>query len=167
MSNDAESFAEFVERASRRLIGSAWLLVGDWGRAEDLAQTALSRMWPRWHTIAEPDAYAYTVLVTTYLRWQRRRWTNEIPTEPLPARMGDDPFAGVDVRESVRRALATLTARQRAVVSLRYFADLTEAQTATILGCSVSAVKSHAARALATLRNHPGLAGLLSAEVRP
>jgi RNA polymerase sigma factor (sigma-70 family) len=142
MTDDAESFAQFVERASRRLIGSAWLLLGDWAGAEDLAQTALSRMWPRWHTIADPDAYAYTVLVTTYLRWQRRRWNTEIPTEQLPARTGEDPFPGVDVRESVRRALATLTARQRAVVSLRYFADLR---------------KNHAARGLATLRHHPGL----------
>jgi RNA polymerase sigma-70 factor (sigma-E family) len=166
MTDEAAGFAAFVQRASRRLTGSAWLLVGDWARAEDLVQTTLSRMWPRWPTIADPDAYAYTVMVTTYLRWQRRRWTGEVPTDRLPARaVADDPFADVDVRESVRRAMAALSPQQRAVVSLRYFTDLTEAQSAAVLGCSVAAVKSRAGRALRMLRHHPALAGLLTAEV--
>ena len=101
------------------------------------------------------------VMVHTYAKWWRRKWRGEGPTEVPPDRAVDDPaFAAVDVRESVRRALADLTRGQRAVVVLRHFGDFTEAQTAQALGCSVGTVKSQHSRAMTALRTSPYLAGL-------
>jgi RNA polymerase sigma factor (sigma-70 family) len=101
------------------------------------------------------------VLTSIFLTWRRRRWWGEIPTS---ARWLTSPAADqtedVLVRRSVLAALAALSARQRAVVVLRYFLDLTETQTAAELGCSVGSVKSHASRALQQLRSAPELDGL-------
>jgi RNA polymerase sigma-70 factor (sigma-E family) len=167
MDDPADGFAEFVQRTQRRLLSLAWSLVGDWARAQDLTQTVLLRIWPRWESLADPEAYAQVVMVRTYLRWRRRRWLGEIPTHQLPdAPAPGNQFADAEVRQSLVRAMSALTARQRAVVTLRYLADLTEAQTANVLGCSIGAVKSHTSRALATLRDHPDLVGLLSEDVR-
>jgi RNA polymerase sigma factor (sigma-70 family) len=85
--------------------------------------------------------------------WWRRRWRGEVPTERLPEPAGRSPYDDVDVATAVNAALATLTARQRAVVVLRYFDDLTEADTAAALGCPVGTVKSTHAAALARLRD--------------
>ncbi|HEX4090974.1 MAG TPA: SigE family RNA polymerase sigma factor [Trebonia sp.] len=164
---ERESFADFAQRRSRALLRASWLLTGgDWALAEDLAQTALGEVWRRWDRVAvmeAPDAYAHKVLVNTSLRWRGRRWTGEIATAELPetvARGGE--FQQVDVRESLRRALRELTAKQRAVILLRYFEDRTEAEAADILGCSVGTVKSQASKALARLRHVPGLAEILT-----
>ncbi len=155
-------FEEFVAARSPALLRTAWLLTGDDGLAEDLVQTALAKAWPRWTTVAhdDPEAYVRAIVANTYATWWRRKWRGEVPTEALPDRSGGDPFAAVDVRESVRRALAGLTRGQRAVVVLRHFDDLTEAQTAAALGISVGTVKSQNARAMAALRTSPHLVGL-------
>ncbi|HEV7146159.1 MAG TPA: SigE family RNA polymerase sigma factor [Pedococcus sp.] len=164
-STASPSFEEYVAARGVSLVHTAWLLTGDYQRAEDLVQTALGKTWPRWGQIVEVgegsyDAYVRKVMMTTYISWWRRRWTAEYPTERLPERAPDgreDDEAAVDRRRDLLNALAPLPRGQRAVVVLRYFHDLTEAQTAEALGCSVGTVKSQTARALSTLRTSPAL----------
>ena len=166
---EPDGFRDFVEARSPALLRSGWLLTGDWPAAEDLVQTALAAAWPRWASLRRPDApelYVRKIMMNTFLRGRQRRWNGEIATGRQPERAAyGDVFAVVDARQSLLAALDRLPARQRAVVVLRYFADQTEAQTAAAMGCSVGAVKSHAAKALARLRDAPGLAELMSGEV--
>jgi RNA polymerase sigma-70 factor (sigma-E family) len=166
---EPDGFRDFVQARSSALLRSGWLLTGDWTSAEDLVQTALAAAWPRWSDLRRQDApelYVRKIMVNTFLRWRQRRWNGEIATGrlPEPAAHGD-VFAQVDARQSLLAALDRLPARQRAVVVLRYFADQTESQTAVAMGCSVGAVKSHAAKALARLRDAPGLSELLAGGV--
>jgi RNA polymerase sigma-70 factor (sigma-E family) len=160
---EPDGFGEFVAANSRALLRAAWLLTGNWSAAEDLVQTALAAAWPRWTTINNPTSYVHRVMTTTYLRWQRRRWTGEVATESLPEveTGSDDP----ESRRVLLDALSTLPRQQRAAIVLRYFADLSEADTAAALGCSVGAVKSHTSRAVAKLRSLPAVAALLEDEV--
>ena len=153
-----EAFEAYVAGRRRALLRAAWLLTGDWHLAEDLVQTALAKAYLAWRRIDEPDAYVRRVLVTTYVTWWRRRWNGEQPTDELPDTAADAVDA--DLRRQVRDVLRTLPRRQRAVVVLRYFEDLTEAETAAALGCSVGTVKSQHARAMARLRTSAGLADL-------
>jgi RNA polymerase sigma-70 factor (sigma-E family) len=157
------SFDDFVATRSRALWRSAWLLTGDAQKAEDLLQTALVKVWRRWPKVAKDgsvEAYARRALVTTYTDWWRRKWTGEVPTEVLPEldREGDAATEGLDLaatRHDLVEALARLSRGQRAVVVLRYFEDLTEAETASALGCSVGTVKSQHSRAMTALRLSP------------
>jgi RNA polymerase sigma-70 factor (sigma-E family) len=145
------TFEEFVAALWR----SAWLLTGDSQKAEDLVQTTLVKCWPRWSRIADGgavEAYVRRAMLTTYTDWWRRRWTGEVPTGTLPEAGSVGETSLSDDRRDLVRALATLPRGQRAVLVLRYFEDLTEAQTAEALGISVGTVKSQSARALATLR---------------
>ena len=157
---DRIEFTDFARDASRGLLRSAWLLTGDWAAAEDLVQVALVATWRRWDAI-EPGAgraYSRRVMLTTFLRLRRRRWSDERPEHRLPEHAGLERGLGqVELRESLRAALMGLSRQQRAVVVLRYFEDLSEASTAEVLGCSVGAVKSHGSRALKALRATPGL----------
>lgn len=160
-------FADFVRHQSTPMLRSAWLLTGgDWALAEDLVQTALGETWRHWDRVAlmdAPGAYAHKAMVNTFLSWRRRRWTREIATAEFPEHVSHTGgFRRVDMRDSLRRALGELTARQRAVVMLRYFEDRSEAETAEIMGCSAGTVKSQASRALARLRQLPGLAEILT-----
>src|SRR5205814_1929218 len=101
----------------------------------------------------DPDAYVRRVLVNVYLSARRRRWHGEYATGVLPdSPSGGDEFASVDLRDAVARALSTLGRRQRAVLVLRYFNDLSETQVAAAMDCSVGTVKSQSAKALAKLR---------------
>jgi RNA polymerase sigma-70 factor (sigma-E family) len=153
----ASDFDAYVAARGSDLYRTAYLLTGDHHRAEDLVQTALAKVWPRWQGITarsdlSPHAYVRRVMLTTYIAWWRRRWNGEEPSDRVPevaAAPDTDRAAG---REDLARALATLPRGQRAVIVLRYFEDLTEAQTAEVLGCSVGSVKSQASRALAKLR---------------
>jgi RNA polymerase sigma-70 factor (sigma-E family) len=164
---EPEGFRAFVQARSPALLRSGWLLTGDWPSAEDLVQTALAAAWPRWASLDQsPELYVRKVMVNTFLRWRQRRWNGELPTAKLPEmRAYGDVFAQIDSRAALTAALDRLPARQRAVVVLRYFADLTEVQTAQAMGCSVGAVKSHAAKALARLRESPGLAEMMTGGV--
>ena len=170
MDGEPDGFARFVENRERALQRTAWLLTGDWALAQDLVQTALVRSWPRWERISrrdDPEVYVRRVLVNTWSTWRRRRWRGEHPAEAVP----EEPAAGdleaeIAVRLAVRGALGLLTARQRAVVVLRVFDDLTDAQVAEVLGCATGTVKSTFAQALAKLRHDPSLAGLLEVEAR-
>jgi RNA polymerase sigma-70 factor (sigma-E family) len=163
---EPEGFRAFVEARSSALLRSGWLLTGDWMSAEDLVQTALAAAWPHWGSVRQaPEPYVRKIMVNTFLRWRQRKWTGETPTANLPDRAYGDVFAQVDSRAALTAALDRLPPRQRAVVVLRYFADMTEAQTADVMGCSVGAVKSHAAKALAKLREAPGLSELIAGGV--
>lgn len=148
-------FDGFVSARSRTLLQAAWLLTGDWQLAEDLLQTALAKSFPRWRRIREgnDEAYVRRVLVTSYVSWWRRAWRGELPTETLPEPTDERDESGrVELRRLLLTALADLPRRQRAVVVLRYYCDLSETDTAAALGCSVGTVKSQAAKGLARLR---------------
>jgi len=166
---EPEGFREFVAARSPALVRSAWLLTGDEAEAHDLVQTALAKTWTRWpHVVRKdaPEAYVRKVMLSTLLTWRRRRWRGELAVEVLPERVDvQDRFAEADLRHSVRAALQALPPRQRAVVVLRYFDDLTEAQTADALGCTVGTVKSQSAKAVAKLRASRALESLWQEEV--
>jgi RNA polymerase sigma-70 factor (sigma-E family) len=149
----APTFEEYVATRGRALLRSAWLLTGDAHRAEDLVQTALVKCWRRWDQIAADgsvDGYVRRAVITTYTDWRRRRWSGEVPTDVLPDGWTAD--ADLAVRQDVLSALAHLPRGQRAVIVLRFYDDLTEAQTAAALDVSVGTVKSQTARALKALR---------------
>ena len=151
MAEESE-FDGFVLTRSRALLRSAYLLVQDEGLAEDLLQTALTKAWFAWKRIEDPEAYVRRIMVTTSASWWRRRWNRETPTdEPQEPRMAtrlDEPADSQDLWV----AIGHLPRRQRAVVVLRYLEDRTEADTASLMGCSVGTVKSQCAKALAKLR---------------
>jgi RNA polymerase sigma-70 factor (sigma-E family) len=156
---DRSAFADFVATRSPALLRTAYLLTCDWSTAEDLLQTALAKAWFAWGRIdGDPEPYVRRILVTTYASWWRRRWSGEVPTEQLPHAAATDRTAQVDDRDALWQALGRLPKRQRAVVVLRYFEDLTEAQTADALGVAVGTVKSQTSKALATLRVDTSLA---------
>jgi RNA polymerase sigma-70 factor (sigma-E family) len=167
---EPDGFAQFVEARERALQRTAWLLTGDWALAEDLVQTALVKSWPRWERIRrrdDPEIYVRRVMVNTWATWRRRRWRGEHASEAVPdSTAAGDVAAEVAVRMAVRSALATLTQRQRAVLVLRVFDDLSEAQTAKVLGCAIGTVKSTASHALAKLRDDPRIAELMQREAR-
>lgn len=149
-------FSEFVARRHGHLVRSAFVLVGDVHRAEDLVQSALYRTfvaWPRLRAVAAAETYARTTMVRLALRWRARRWTGEISIQSLPEQQlavsEDQVVAGLDVW----RALRVLPIEQRAVLVLRYLEDLSESDTAVLLRCSVGTVKSRTSRALAALRS--------------
>ena len=154
VAQEAIGFDEFVASRGDALWRSAWLLTGDAHLAEDLVQTALGKSFPAFERVSRNgsfEAYVRRVLFTTYVAWWRRRWNGERPTAEVPATAA--PEEGSEARQDLARALAGLPNGQRAVVVLRYVEDLTEAQTADLLGCSVGTVKSQNARALAALRS--------------
>jgi RNA polymerase sigma-70 factor (sigma-E family) len=159
---DRGSFDDFVATRSTRLLRTAYLLTHDRALAEDLVQTSLAKAWFAWARIdGQPDAYVRRVMVNTYSSWWRRRWNGEQATADLPERAAAAGHRPEDVRVDDRtdlwRALARLPRRQRAVVVLRFYEDLSEIETAEILQCSVGTVKSQASRALAKLRIDPTL----------
>ena len=150
-----EGFGDFVRSRGATLSRTAYLLTGDHHLAQDLLQTALAMTYQHWPRVRDgnPEAYVRRVLHNTYISWWRRRE----PTHPTPSI--EDTAARVDSTDAtVRRlavveALRVLTPRQRAVVVLRYFEDLTEAQTAEVLGVSTGTVKRLHFDALARLRS--------------
>lgn len=153
-----ERFDAFVAARGDAIWRSAWLLTGDRHLAEDLVQTSLAKAWPKWPGIADEgrfEAYLRRTLFTTYVAWWRRKWHGERPTERPPER---PTYSGdADRSHDLMVALAALPRMQRAVVVCRWFEDLSEAQTAELLGISVGTVKSHGSRALTALRSSPHL----------
>jgi len=162
-----EEFAEFAQASSARLRRTAFLLCGDWHLAEDLAQTALAKVFCSWRKISRRDAvqaYAMRTLLNSYLADKRLKRPRELLTGELPERLDESPAP--ELRIVVLDALARLPPRGRAVVVLRYWLDLSVEQVAVVLGCSPGNVKSQSARALDKLRavlgddmTRPGLAG--------
>ncbi|MEU6339984.1 SigE family RNA polymerase sigma factor [Streptomyces sp. NPDC046977] len=155
MRDAAPDFEEFVTARGPRLLRVAWLLTGDAHLAEDLLQTVLAKVWPKWRGIAaeNPEAYVRKALVNTHSSWWQRRWRGEVPHGEVPAGASEgDPFASVDLEQSLAAVVRRLPPRQRAVVVLRYFEDLSVEETAAVLGCRPGTVKSQAAKALGMLR---------------
>jgi RNA polymerase sigma-70 factor (sigma-E family) len=159
--SDEDRFTEFVRAHSASLFRTAYLLTGDYQRAEDILQSALVRVyqhWPRVDAMEWPVGYARKVVVNQTASWWRRRSSHESLLQ-----QGDEPAWGgrvddVAEHERVWNAVLTLPRRQRAVVVLRYYEDLTEAQIAEVLGMAPGTVKSHshaATRRLAELLGEP------------
>jgi len=151
-----EEFDEFASGAVTRLYRAAFLMVGNHHQAEDLAQEVLARVYVAWPRISgDPHGYAYRALSNAVAN--QRRWWGRHPETQLVATDVDGPAAtwedGVLSRDEVVEALRALPPRQRAVVVLRYYADLTEVQTAEALNVSTGTVKSQNAKALARLRD--------------
>ena len=146
-----ESFEEYVAARRTALLRTAYLLTGQHADAEDLVQMALVKAVPHWRRISDdPEPYVRRILAREATnRWRRRRW-REVSSDVLPETLneGTDPTD----REVLRQALMRLSPRQRAVVVLRYFDDLTEQQTAEVLGIGLGTVKSHGRDAMARLR---------------
>ncbi|WP_200215320.1 SigE family RNA polymerase sigma factor [Micromonospora coerulea] len=154
-----EEFREFVAARSGALLRTAYLLAGDWATAEDLLQTALTKTYLAWKRLGGIEAiepYARRVLVNTSTSWWRRRWHGERPTDVLPERAGVDEIEQQLDRDALWRHLSALPARQRAVLVLRFYEDMSEAQTAALLEISPGTVKSQTSRALNTLRRRLG-----------
>lgn len=161
-------FDDFVAARQRGLLKIAWLLTGDWQQAEDLLQTALAKCYLAWSRITpgREEAYVRRTLVTTYATWWRRAWRAERPSAELPEHPDESPTDQVELRRLLVGALAGLSRGQRAAVVLRHYCDLSEAEAAAALGCSIGTVKSQTAKGLAQLRAS-GLADALVEGSRP
>lgn len=155
--SDEEEFTAFVRAHSGSLFRTAYLMTGDYQRAEDLLQTTLVRVYQRWPRVAAMDrplGYARKVLVSQAASWWRRRSSHETPLALLeePVWGGQMEYAGE--HERVWQAVLSLPPRQRAVTVLRYYEDLSEAEIAETLAMAPGTVKSHshaATRRLAVL----------------
>ena len=150
-------FDKFVAAHVDDLLRTAYLIVWDEGEAEDVVQECLlkvARRWPRVRRMEQPQAYARRILVNLALDGARRRAQRRRELEPgtPPILSAIDPLQTLETRAELLQALGQLHERQRAVLVLRYFNDLTEAQVADVLGCSPGTVKSSASRGLARLR---------------
>jgi RNA polymerase sigma-70 factor (sigma-E family) len=151
------AFDDFVAARSSHLLRTAYLLTRDHGAAEDLLQTALARSSSAWGRIVDdPEPYVRKVIVNTYTSWWRRRWTGEVATAVLPDRAQPESGASIEDRVVLWQALGRLTRRQRAVIVLRYLDDLSEIETARVLGIAPGTVKSQTSKALAALRVDAG-----------
>lgn len=155
-------FELFVQAQSTQLLRFAEMLCGDRHNAEDLVQQALMRCYPKWHKVGDDHLrYVRRAVVNRFLTQVKRRWSQELPSDPVDNdwdhRTESDFAPGVQTRESVLSALGALTAKERAVVVLRYTQDLSEQETANLLGLANGTVKSTASRALAKLRLSPDL----------
>lgn len=156
---DDDGFDEFVRGNGYRLVQFATLLSGgDRSAADDLVSEGIARLYVAWNRVRTDDAFGYARRTIVNLHtdwWRRRRRRPEIPAERLPEMGIPGHDSDVLDRDTVTRALRELTRRERGVVILRYFADLTEQETARELGISLGTVKSTHARALAKLRVSP------------
>ena len=164
-----EEFREFMRGRWPAMVRLAYGLTGDLGHAEDVAQAAFARAYASWSRVArtgDPDAYVRRIVINeNNSRFRRRRVTERLVDavpEPSGPRAADTADALGD-SEALMKALRRLGPRQRAVVVLRFWMDMSEAETAAALGCSVGTVKSQASRALAALR---GSAELMEGELQ-
>ena len=152
-------FTRYFHRRVESVRGTAHLLCGDWHQAEDLTQAAFLKLYLVWHRLSDRDqldGYLRRILVRQFLADRRRlRWRREQLTDAPPEVAAG---GGADLGDSLllRRALAAVPARQRAVLVLRYWNDLSVEETAAALRCTTGTVKSHSARGLAALRQRLG-----------
>lgn len=153
------TYEEFVAARLPAVLRYATALTGSPPLAQDLVQDVLVRAQAKWKRVAaaeRPEAYVRRMVLNEYLGWRRRRSSRDVATAPEHfeglAGAVADPAEAHGERDRMRRALATLPKRQRAVLVLRFYEGLTDAEIAADLGCSPGTVRSHASRALATLR---------------
>ena len=162
-----DEFAAFAAGAVAGLRRTAYLMCGDWHRAEDAAQEALIRVYRSWHRVERREgllAYARRTTVRILIDESRRPWRRESPVgdDRLDRATSAGPETATSERDAMVRALASLTPRRRACVVLRYYHDLSVADTARALGCSEGTVKSQTSDALRALRplvDPPGILG--------
>lgn len=159
-----EEFRDFMRGRWPAMVRLAYGLTGDLGHAEDVAQAAFARAYASWSRVArtgDPDAYVRKIVINENLsRFRKRRVTEDL-VGAVPEGPGKADVTGDS--EALLAALRRLGPRQRAVIVLRYWMDMSEAETAAALNCSVGTVKSQASRALATLR---GSAELMEGELQ-
>jgi RNA polymerase sigma-70 factor (sigma-E family) len=155
-----DEFREFMQGRWPAMVRLAYALTGDQADAEDLAQTAFARAyasWPRVTRAGSPEAYVRKIVINENRNRFRKQRVPEYLTDRPPERTGADRTGEQDDRSALLAALRRLGPRQRAVVVLRYWLDMTEAETAATLGCSIGTVKSQASRALLRLRERAEL----------
>lgn len=166
MDDRDRAFAEYFSARSDAMRATAYLLCGDWHRCEDLVQATFTKLYLAWHRVSRHevlDGYTRQTLVRTFLDQQRRGWFRREHVAEPPSGGGTsagaarhaadgDRHPGIEDRLVLLDALAAVPPRQRAVLVLRYWEDLSVEETAALLGCSAGTVKSQAARGLATLR---------------
>ena len=152
------SYVAFVAGRQQALLRSAYLMTGDHHLAEDLVQVALTKLGARWERVREgdPEAFVRTVIYRDNVSWWRKHQRERLHADPPDIRTAD-ATGDVDSRLLLRTALQRLTPKQRAVVVMRFYDDLSEARTAELLGVSVGTVKSQTHVALRRLREEIGL----------
>jgi RNA polymerase sigma-70 factor (sigma-E family) len=152
---DAE-FTDFVADHGEQLLRTACLVTGDAHLGEDLLQTAFAKAYGAWSKVRaadQPVAYVRRLMINTHLSWVRRLMNTERVVETLPDSGTSDFQPAHAETDEIRQALLKLSPRVRTAVVLRYFDDLSEAETARVMGCSRSTVNNHVSRGLAALRN--------------
>jgi RNA polymerase sigma-70 factor (sigma-E family) len=159
-----QEFDDFMRGRWPAMVRLGYALTGDAGHAEDLAQAAFARAYAAWGRVrraGDPDAYVRRIVINANRsRFRRRRVAEELRGDLMDTLAGQQPGpedSGPGEDSALLRALDRLGPRQRAVIVLRYWLDLSEAETAAALGCSVGTVRSQASRALATLRRSAAL----------
>ena len=154
--SDEQAFREYVTARMPALLRTAYLLCGDWHRAEDIVSTAIVKLYTAWHRANRAehiDAYVRQIVVRVWLDERRRPWRREHATATLPELQIEHALDTTAVRRAdLQHLLARMPSRQRAVLVLRFYDDLSIEQTAEILGCSIGAVKTLTSRALTTIR---------------
>lgn len=160
---DAE-FSDWMAARQPALLRTAYLLAGDHHGAEDLVQNTLAKVYLNWHKVRDPktiNGYARRILVNEHNSLWRRAWKKrETPSDEAPEWLATHDTYDVGHGTALWELVATLPRKQRAAVVLRYYEELTEAETAEVLGCSVGNVKSQTSRALSTLREKAPAHGL-------
>ncbi|MBF8192795.1 SigE family RNA polymerase sigma factor [Nonomuraea sp. K274] len=150
------NFRQLVIDRSSALFRTAYLLTGDRHAAEDLVQSALAKTATRWRGLRDPAAIEGYVRRTMYheqvSRWRRRSRIVEVTTAMQPDRPDDGHADAADLRVTMRAALARLTRRQRTMLVLRYFEDMSETEIARLLGVRVGSVRSQIYRSLERLK---------------
>ena len=152
---DVTAFSDFVDVSSGRLFRTAYLLVGDHQLAQDLLQESLIKTyvaWPRLREESKAEAYTRRTIVTTSISWRRRRSFHERPVARLPEVATPDNADRIGTQDELWSQLHNLPPGQRAAVALRYCEDLSEAQTAELMGCTIRTVKRQVASGLSKLR---------------
>lgn len=156
MADRDQAFSEFVETTAAGLRRTAYLVCGDWHRADDAVQDALYRLYVHWSRVqraGDPQAYARRAVVNAAVDGTRRPWRREHAAAAVPDSALPDMSSGISDRDEVLTALSSIGPRQRACLVLRFYEDLSVDQTAEILGCSAGTVKSQTSRALDHLRD--------------
>ena len=158
-----EAYTEYAAVTWPRLVRAALLLGCPLPDAEDLVQNTLVKVYVRWNKISRldhPNAYVHRILVNTFLSDRKRAWHGELPVPEFPEQVASAEVHHVESADAVRRVLAVLPVDQRAVVVLRHYLGLSEAQAAEALGIAPGTVKSRLSRAMKTLRTDPAVRSL-------
>lgn len=157
---DVSAFAEFVAARSQALFCTAYVIAGDHHLAQDLLQEALVKTYVAWPRLRDPrkaEAYVRRTIVTTAISWRRRRSFHERPVDRVPDTRNPDETERLATHDVLWQNVCSLPPRQRVALVLRYYEDLTEAETAELMDCSVGTVKSQVSVALTKLRGRVGI----------